>query len=415
MTLNKIKTNLLSYILLSLLLIAGCSGEDKFPVESFDEVLGGVMINPDETKQYIQGFGGVNMPGWIPDMTNEQISLAFGTGTGQIGLSILRIRVPYDPGMFNLELPAAQKARLLGAAIIASPWTPPAWMKSNNNIVGGNLNRENYADYASHLKSFNNYMLTNGVPLYAVSLQNEPDVNVNYESCSWNSSQMLKFVKEYAPSIGTKIIIPESYNFSSGISDAILNDPLAAANVAIIGGHLYGGGIRSYPLAALKGKELWMTEHLSLDTTWYGAFLTGKEINDCMSAGMNAYLWWYIRRYYGPIDDKSNVTKRGYIISQYARFIRPGCVRVYATPVTHNTIYTTAYKNGAKIVIVVLNTSYEASVEQIFAIKNCSVNSFTRYVTSETKNCVKDGTVRVTNGKFNVSLGMESITTFVSD
>ena len=89
---------------------------------------------------------------------------------------------------------------------------------------------------------------------------------------------MLKFVKENAAAIGTDIIVPESFNFNHTISDAILNDPTAAANVAIIGGHIYGGGIGSYPLAESKGKEVWMTEHLDADTTWTDVFARGKEI-----------------------------------------------------------------------------------------------------------------------------------------
>ena len=88
----------------------------------------------------------------------------------------------------------------------------------------------------------------------------------------------LKFVEENAAAIGTDIIVPESFNFNHTISDAIRNDPTAAANVAIIGGHIYGGGIGSYPLAESKGKEVWMTEHLDADTTWTDVFARGKEI-----------------------------------------------------------------------------------------------------------------------------------------
>ena len=182
-------------------------------------------------------------------------------------------------------------------------------MKTNNNIVGGRVSDTSYTHYAAHLKAFADHMADNDVPLYALSIQNEPDVTVDYESCDWNASQMLRFIKENAPSIGVDIIAPESYNFNHTISNAILNDPVDAANVDIIGGHIYGGGLTSYPLAKEKGKELWMTEHLDLDTTWVGALRTGLEIHDCMFAGMNAYLWWVIRRYYGPIDENSNITK----------------------------------------------------------------------------------------------------------
>lgn len=126
---------------------------------------------------------------------------------------------------------------------------------------------------------------------------------------------MLRFVKEYAPSIGTDIIVPESFNFNHTISDAILNDAVTASNISIIGGHIYSGGLTSYPLAVSKGKEIWMTEHLDTDISWAHVLATGKEINDCMNAGMSAYVWWYIVRFYGPIGEDGNVTKHGYVMS----------------------------------------------------------------------------------------------------
>ncbi|MFC1481416.1 hypothetical protein ACFL6E_04115 [Candidatus Neomarinimicrobiota bacterium] len=237
------------------------------------------------------------MPGWshFGDLTPDQVNIAFGADSGQIGLSILRIRISFDASEFQLEVPTAQLAQSLGAIVIASPWTPPAWMKTNNNIVRGRLSDTSYASYANHLKVFADHMSDNGVPLYGISIQNEPDVWVNYESCFWNTTEMLRFVKENGPSIATDIIAPESYNFKHTISNALLNDPQAVENVSIIGGHLYGRGLKSYPLALSKGKEVWMTEHLDRDTTYIGALKTGKEINDCMGADMSAYVWWVIR------------------------------------------------------------------------------------------------------------------------
>lgn len=59
-------------------------------------------------------------------MTTEEINTAFGTGDGQIGFSILRLRVPYRQSEFNFNVPTAQLAHTLGVTLIASPWTPPA-------------------------------------------------------------------------------------------------------------------------------------------------------------------------------------------------------------------------------------------------------------------------------------------------
>jgi glucuronoarabinoxylan endo-1,4-beta-xylanase len=409
MCVEKIKSVFISFTLVIALIVVYCSDNGTGPADTDL-----ATIDLENTRQVIRGFGGVNMPGWIDDLTPEQVHKAFGTDPGQIGMTILRIRVPYDDTTFYKEIPTAQLAKSLGVIIIASPWTPPAWMKTNNNIIGGRLNDTSYASYANHLKAFADYMSSNGAPLYAISVQNEPDVRVDYESCDWNASQMLRFVKENAPAIGTDIIVPESYNFNHTISDAILNDPVAAANVAIIGGHIYGGGLTRYQLAISKGKEVWMTEHLDLDTTWVEALVTGKEINDCMNADMNAYLWWYIRRFYGPIDDNSNVTKRGYVISQYARFVRPGFIRVNATENPQDPVYVTAYADGSKVVIVAINY-YAPAIEQEFKIKNGDVTSFTLYVTSSTKNCAQQADISLANGSFTATLEEESVTTFVSN
>ena len=374
------------------------------------------VINLDSTHQIIRGFGAANILPWRPDMTNDQINTAFGTGDGQIGFTIVRLRVPVDQNEFSLNIPTAKLAYSMGVTIIASPWSPPAWMKSNDTTVGGRLNDTSYASYAAHLKSFVDFMAGNGVPLYAISVQNEPDVHVGYESCDWNANELLKFVKENAAVIGTNIIAPESADFDKSLSDPILNDPAAAANLSIIGGHIYGGGLESYPLAESKGKEIWMTEYLDLDTEWGANLGTGKEINDCMNAGMNAYIWWYIVRFYGPIDEDGSVSKRGYVMSQYARFVRPGFFRVDATANPQPYVYVTAYKDSTKIVIVAINNS-SSTLEQSFTLqKQSGINAdlFTPYVTSETKNCIKEGNIALNDNNFTVVLDASSITTFVS-
>ncbi|MBM4170137.1 MAG: xylanase [Ignavibacteria bacterium] len=275
------------------------------------------LIYLDSLQQVISGFGAANIRAWRPDMTVSEIQKAFGTGPGQVGLNILRLRVPPEAAEFALNVPTAQSAHAMGVKIIASPWSPPAWMKKNNNVNGGgdpNLNRlydTSYASYAAHLKSFVDFMASSGVPLYAISVQNEPDWNASYESCLWNASEMTKFVKEQGKKVGTRLIAPESLGFNPTIANAILNDSAAAANLDIVGGHIYGVTPSGYPLAAEKGKEVWMTEYLinsgnppsnfSIDTGWTGGLQTAKSIHDVMNAGMNAYIWWYIVRYYWTV------------------------------------------------------------------------------------------------------------------
>ncbi len=374
-------------------------------------------IYTDSLQQVIRGFGAANILRWRPDMTSDQVDKAFGIGDGKLGFSILRLRVPYNTTEteFGYNVATAKLAASYGAIIFASPWTPPAHMKSNNNIVGGYLKENSYSQYAAHLKSFVDFMARNDAPLYAISIQNEPDVTVTYESCDWDASQMLKFVKENTASIGTKIIVPESFNFNHTISDAILNDDSAAANVAIIGGHLYGGGLKTYPLVEKKGKEFWMTEYLDLDTTWAAILNTGKQINDCMNAGMNAYVWWYIIRFYGPINESGVITKRGYVMSHYSRFIRPEYHKIKCSANPQRNIYVTSYKSDDnKIVIVAVNMG-ATPVEQNFQIINGYANNFTPYTTTKTKNCLQAGNINVSDGNIMFNLEPSSITTFVSD
>jgi len=388
----------------------GCSETGTGPS---DEPTKAAVIEPGNTQQVIRGFGAANIVPWRPDMTSDQVLTAFGTGADQIGFSILRLRVPYDQSEFPLNVPTAQLAAAMGVTLIASPWTPPAWMKTSKSIVGGKLYDTSYASYATHLKSFAGYMASNGVPLYAISVQNEPDVRVTYESCDWSAADMVRFAKENAPSIGVRIIIPESADFDHSLSDPVLNDPAAAANISIIGGHLYGGGLAGYPLAASMGKELWMTEYLNLDTSWAANLGTGKQMHDCMDAGMNAYIWWYIVRYYGPIREDGTVSKRGYVMSHYARFIRPGFLKIKATSNPQTDVYVTAYAGSSGTVIVAVNMS-STSISQTFTIQNGTAATFTPYVTSSVKNCVQGSDISMSGGGFVATLDASSITTFVA-
>ena len=372
----------------------------------------------DSVQQVIRGFGAANILPWRPDMTPDEVQAAFGSGPGQCGFSILRLRIPYTDNVseFSANLPTAQLAQSLGAIVFATPWTPPPAMKTSDSIVAGSLFDSSYASYALHLKSFADYMASNGVPLYAVSIQNEPDARVTYESCAWNATQFLKFVKNNAGTIGTRIMMPESESFVHALSDSTLNDPTAAAHVAIIGGHIYGGGLGPYPLAVSKGKDVWMTEHLVTDTSWTAVLGTGTEMHNCLSAGMNAYVWWYIVRYYGPIGEDGSVTKRGFVMSQYARFVRPGYVKIYCTAAPQRNIWISAYKSpsSAKVVIVALNVG-SSPIQQGFVVANGHMASFTPYTTTISKNCQQGTDVPAVNGGFAVTLEPSSITTFVSN
>ncbi|MEJ2196006.1 MAG: T9SS type A sorting domain-containing protein, partial [Ignavibacteriaceae bacterium] len=129
------------------------------------------VVYLDSTKQVISGFGANNIVPWRPDMTADEIQKAFGTGDGQIGFTVLRLRVPWDQNEFSLNVTTPLAAQNMGVRIIASPWTAPPEIKTNNNIVGGRLSDTSYASYAEHLKSFSDYLAANGIQLSAISVQ----------------------------------------------------------------------------------------------------------------------------------------------------------------------------------------------------------------------------------------------------
>jgi glucuronoarabinoxylan endo-1,4-beta-xylanase len=402
----------------------GDAGAACQPRPNTDPNDGDVNIDLTVKFQSIQGFGGINVPGWIPDLTPEQVDTAFGNGPGQLGLSILRVRIPWDATQFALEAPSAAHAVQLGAKVIASPWTPPPAMKSNADIIGGSLDVESYGAYADHLLSFRDFMADNGAPLYAISVQNEPDIQVTYESCDWTPQEIASWLAEQGSRFGdTKLIAAESFNFNPNITNPILQHPVAVNEVDIIGGHIYGRPPTDYPLARSLGKELWMTEHYTSSNisanAWPNALAVGKEIHDCMSANFSAYIWWYLRRAYGPITEDGLVSKRGYLMAQYAKFIRPGFVRVGATPPAAPDVYTTAYEHsaasdGARLVVVAVNLSADPRDITLDADGSC-VESFSRFTTSASKNVAEEGPVTLSAGRAAVTLEGQSVTTFVSD
>jgi O-glycosyl hydrolase len=214
-------------------------------------------------------------------------------------------------------------------------------------------------------------MADNDVPIEAISVQNEPDIDffrpegpITYPGCQWMPDQIANFLLEQGPRFGdTKLMAPESFNFNRDWSDPLLNDPAVAAEFEIVGGHIYGNGLRDYPLARERGKEVWMTEHYTDSGSepdranlWPLAFDVATELHASMEANFNAYVWWVIRRQYGFVFDSGVATKRGYIMSQFARFVRPGFVRVAASTPAADGVVATAYKNGpGSVVVVVLN------------------------------------------------------------
>lgn len=378
-------------------------------------------VNLSSKQQLITGFGASSA--WCGALNDSSMDTLYKN----IGLSILRVRIDPNEGWnkgdysrWADELSNAKKAAARGAIVFATPWSPPASMKTNNSIKGqGSLKISSYADYAAYLKTFANYFANNGVPLYAISLQNEPDWKVDYDGCLWTGNELYDFVKSYGSTISktVKIIMPESLNFNQAMSNPTLNDPAASSYVSIVGGHLYGATIKDYPLARSEGKELWMTEHYFQGENISSSMDLAKEINDCMTIGnMNAYVyWWILNDGNGLYTRSGQANKRAYVLGQFSKFIRSGYNRVNTTSNPQSNVYLSAYTGNNKVVILAINQG-KSPVTQSFNVQNGKVSSVSSYVTSATSDMVKSNSdINVTNGSFTASLPAESVTTFVGD
>ncbi|MBQ9908045.1 MAG: hypothetical protein IJM46_14870 [Oscillospiraceae bacterium] len=187
---------------------------------------GACTVNTNKTYQMIQGFGGMNLPEWQGyDLTDAQIQTCFGNGDGQLGLSVLRIYVSDDSSAWSRAVPTAKGAQKLGATVFATPWNPPAAIR--NTVNGGNsggkyqLKKDKWADYAQHLNKFVKYVEGQGVNLYAVSIQNEPDYAADWTY--WSANDLASFAAQYGAAIknGTNAKLISTARHRSRLSRSI--------------------------------------------------------------------------------------------------------------------------------------------------------------------------------------------------
>ncbi len=374
-----------------------------------------LQIDPLEKYQPVVGFGGMYNPkiwcgGFL--ITPEQMNKMYGSNG--LGYSILRLMIYPDETDWSADVAAAKMAQDNGAIIFACPWDCTDALSDKVTVAGKevqHLKTENYEAYANHLIKYINFMRQNGINLYAISVQNEPDMEFTY----WTPQEVVAFVKQYGAKIratGVKLMSPESCGTSPDYTDPIMNDIEAFFNTDILVGHLYQGFINieqpGYEknrhdyicglYSRLSGKTWWMTEHLFNDgekeedsgkwefSTWEYCFShLAKEIHMCMEGYCSAYVYWYLKRFYGMIGDndkrspvgEGEITKNGYILSHYARYAT-NTIRIKVTA-DNQDLCATAYINkaGNEITLVLLNVTGNtqkveiplAGIRQIHAVE----------------------------------------------
>lgn len=415
--------------------LAGCAADGEPAPIRDDELftpdlsgadsIGNVKIDVSEEHQTIKGFGGINYPGWIDDLTADQRETTFKNGDDQLGFTILRIHVDPDRNNWEREIETAKYAQKQGALIFASPWNPPAEMcekfDHNGNKNAQRLKHDCYADYAAHLNDFVTFMRDNGVELYAISIQNEPDYADDWTW--WSTEEIMDFIKNYSDAIDCKVMSPEAFQYRKDFYNAILNDEDALSKIDVFGTHFYGTrkSDMAYPLFEEKGagKELWMTEVYVPDSetdadVWPQAIEVAVNMHDGLVTGnIQAYVWWYIRRFYGPMKEDGSISKRGYMMAHYSKFVRPDYIRVGATKSSGYDTLFSAYKGDGKVIIVAINKSYGSAGETFDLSGAGKFDYIEAYTTDIDSNLERTGNIAFDGETFSYVLPASSVTTFV--
>ena len=391
-----------------------------------------VTITPLTTYQTISGFGGANRMWGTQSLKPSEAVKAFGLNDNELGLSIFRVRISSNKNEWPIIIEAVKEANKYGVKVLACPWSPPAALKSNNSDIRGYLLPENYKAFKDYINEFIAYMAQNGAKIDVVSIQNEPDWKPNYESCDYTADDFINFLKAPGQIVGAKLAAPESLNFNQNLTNAVLSDDEAAQKIDIVAGHIYGGGLAKFPLAEQKKKEIWMTEYLlNLNTgntgaaewktysetaKWAESITMLTTIHNAMTNNWNAYIWWYLQRYYSFIGDgeqntaNGEVLKRGYAFSHFSKFIRPGFVRVGVDVPANNYLKITAYKKESQTVVVIINP-------ETFTVKSVQLNglvpsSAIAYSTTETASLTKKN-LTITDKTVEMDIPASSVTTIV--
>jgi glucuronoarabinoxylan endo-1,4-beta-xylanase len=399
-----------------------------------------VVIDVTTRHQRIAGFGASSA--WTATSLTDERADTFFSPTEGLGLSLLRLRI--TPSGTTDENGTALKAAQRGVAVWAAPWSPPgAWKTSpgcpegtpgcnpegpGTDAWGGHLLPEYYDDWAARLANFAANKANEGIPLIALSSQNEPDWVASWETCEWTPTELTTFVRDHlgpalrARDLDTKLMTPESANWDSlaSYADPMLADPDARAEIGIVAVHDYGGTAYAYTAPADNGKEFWETEISYHDFTGIDAALqTATSIHEHLTvANVNAFHYWWLMS--DNVDSSlfagGRLTPQAYGLGQYSRFIRPGFFRVEATPSAPVLgLVVSAYFEPTlgRLVIVAVNSTADA-MERTFGITGSGVTSMSPWVTNETLSLEPQISFAVSDS-FAFSLAPKSITTFVGD
>ncbi len=389
-----------------------------------------VFVNPDKQFQTFLGIGGA-----ITDASAEVFSelsqdkqdelLSAYYGKDGIDYTLLRTTIhscDFASGSytyieegdkelktFSIEhdqqfrIPMIKKAMAQASdplVFYVSPWSPPAFMKGKTHMLqGGTLQPEYYQAWASYYAKFIKAYEAEGMPIWGLTIQNEPMAVQTWESCVYTAEQERDFLKNYLgptlekEGLGAKNIVVWDHNrdLISHRANTIFGDPEAAKYAWGIGFHWYerwaGGESMWENLRNVKEsfpeKELLFTEgcieSFSQDgyQRWTNAERYGRSMINDFNCGTVGWTDWNIlldhnggpnhvgNFCFAPIhaDTRTNeliYTPSYYYIGHFSKFIRQGAKRVSTTTSRSHLISTSFLNSDGKMVTVVMNDGEEA-------------------------------------------------------
>ncbi|MGB7266896.1 MAG: glycoside hydrolase family 30 beta sandwich domain-containing protein [Terracidiphilus sp.] len=407
-------------------------------------------VNWANVHQTIQGFGAYNA--WAP--LGSYQSLLFNT----LGYSLLRASLPTDDscssgpssdcgsGVSNTS--DMQYCVAHGCKVWASVSSPPADMKTNGStsctVVGATLLPGDYGAYATYISNYIASLATYfNIPLYGISPQNEPDTCFNgtqTEAFSAMSSANLDtFIKtNLGPTLAAKgqsstlIMMPEtgSYGDLSTYAGTCMADSNCSSYVGITAFHDYDNA--SSPTNPYSTAQFWETETSGppgpslcsgcWDPSIADALMWAKIVHTNLVNGVTAWhYFWYV----DPTGSNENsglinpamstpISIRTYAIAQWAKFVRPGWVRIDATVNPVSGVDVTAFKNPSTSEFAIVAVNENASSSDVdFSLTGFTPTAVTPYVTSATLSVSPQSNVPVSDDSFTYTLSNQSITTFV--
>ncbi|MCH1624542.1 glucosylceramidase [Fredinandcohnia sp. SECRCQ15] len=408
-----------------------------------------VMVNPSETFQTWLGFGGaitessaynLNL---VSQKHREEIITAYYDPDNGLGYNLGRVHINssdfslgnYDyvdymdetlasfsieheekyvlPLLHDIEKVAGKPLKLM-----ASPWSPPSWMKTNNEMNhGGKLKREYDSLWSKYFVKYIEAMNEKGISIWAVSIQNEPEAKQVWDSCLYSAEEERDFVRDHlGPTLAeanldqVKIIIwDHNRDIIVERASVVLNDPEASKYVWGIGNHWY---ISEEFENLTKVHELFPDKHLLFTEgcieggvklgEWHTGERYARNIIGDINNWLEGFIDWNIvlDEQGGPnhvgnycdapviIDSKKDIVHYNssfYFIGHFSKYIQVGAKRI-AVSVNNVKLAATGFNNpdGSNVIIILNETdnrqNFTLSIDEEFGEIDVPAHSITTFI-----------------------------------